>query len=350
MDEESESEAQANPDDHITQSKKPEVIEIAFDRLMGPDSWPVERRLIVDRPTLVAAIEERNKRHPGEAKPLSTGNAANFLKDFIRKPSCNPNWPSRLTDLRITARQVYGNRQIFEFVPFAPGDELPFPDRFDPTPDLPIIRFEALSIPLEARKLGRQDEPWLIQTAVSQRLIETHLAVRASECGLSVETLAHLQMSVKTQPEIDATFVASLLPLEDRRVRAYVTVEAKQIGERILEHQIREQIKVAFAFTAALTGTDSIDAIIPIILKVVRNPGTTDPLEARRQFIYVAQFHAIYRSDFDIQFRNALHDMPLSIQSAALYEPHPPIAGISAKPARPKNTAKPQKPRKILLE
>lgn len=149
-------------EDSVTQSKKPEAIEIVFDRLIGTDKWPVSRRLIVERPSLVAAIDERNSQHPGERKSLSTGNTANFLKDFIRKRTCNRNWPSRLAKQRITARQVYGKGQIFEFVPFGPDDDLPFPDRFDPTPDLPILPFEALSIPLEARKLGRQDEPWLI--------------------------------------------------------------------------------------------------------------------------------------------------------------------------------------------
>ncbi|ASQ02357.1 hypothetical protein GOC87_03775 [Sinorhizobium meliloti] len=319
-------------EDQITQSKKPEVIEIVYDRLIGGDTWPVKRRLVVDRSMLEAAIKERNRRHVGERKPLSTGNVANFLKDFIRKKTCNRNWPRRLLTQRITARQVYGNEQVFEFVEFSSNDTVPFPDRFDPTPELPVIRFESLSIPLEARKLGRQDEPWLIQIAVSQRLIETHLSTRAVDCGLLVETLAHLQVSVKTQPEIDATFIATLRTFEGKRIRTYVTVEAKQIGERILEHQVREQVGVAFSFTSRLNGEDAIDAILPIVIQVVRKP--EDFADAANQYVYVAQFNMIGREEFDKKYSLALHDMPLTIQSAALYEAFPPISGISNKPKR----------------
>ncbi|WP_267553084.1 hypothetical protein [Rhizobium rhizogenes] len=323
---------EADTEDQVTQSKKPEVIEIVYDRLISGDTWPVERRLVVDRSMLEAAIKERNSRHTGEKKPLSTGNVANFLKDFIRKKTCNRNWPKRLASQRITARQVYGNEQVFEFVEFSGTDTVPFPDRFDPTPELPIIRFESLSIPLEARKLGRQDEPWLIQIAVSQRLIETHLSTRAVDYDLTVETLAHLQVSVKTQPEIDATFIAALRTPEGERVRAYVTVEAKQIGERILEHQVREQVGVAFSFTSRLNGDDAIDAILPIVIQVVRKPGDLDGTGG--QCVYVAQFNAIAREEFDKSYALALHDMPLTIQSAALYEAFPPISGISSKPKK----------------
>ena len=46
-------------------------------------------------------------------------------------------------------------------------------------------------------------------------------------------------------------------------IRAYVTIEAKQLGERILEHQIR----VAFSMTASLTGDEAIDAVLPLVIK-----------------------------------------------------------------------------------
>lgn len=331
-DDQNREDGESGPQDFVTQSMKPEVIEIVYDRIIGGDTWPVDRRLIVDRSTLEAAIKERNSRHSAEKKPLSTGNTANFLKDFIRKKTCNRNWPERLRQQGITARQVYGNGQVFEFVPFPPGDKEPFPDRFDPTGELPVFRFESLSIPPEARKLGRQDEPWLIQIAVSQRIIETHLSICAVDFGVDVETLAHLQVSVKTQPEIDATFIATLRNSEQKRIRAYVTVEAKQIGERILEHQVREQVRVAFSFTSGLTGEDAIDAVLPIIIQVVRKPG--DTTGNNPQYIYVAQFNAIGRDEFVKNYSLALHDMPLTVQSAALYEAFPPISGISSKPER----------------
>lgn len=315
--------------DEQTQSKKTEVIEIVFERLLAGDSWPVDRRLIVDSGLLVEAIDERNARHAPEPKPLSTKNPANFLKDFIRKATCNANWPRSLAGQRVTARQVYGNKQVFEFVAFEEGDTEPFPDRFDPTPNMEVYPFESLSIPVEARKLGRQDEPWLIQVAVSQRLVTMHLAIEARKRGLFVETLSHLQVSVKTQPEIDATFVATVETRPDERSRAYVTVEAKQIGERILEHQVREQIGVAFSSTSALTGPDSIDIVLPMVIKVVKEPNGT------RNLIYILQFEAITRTEFNASYSTALHEIPLKPQSACLYEPMPGIAGITFKARKP---------------
>ncbi|MEJ0077623.1 MAG: hypothetical protein WDO17_19760 [Alphaproteobacteria bacterium] len=332
--------------DSVVQSKKPEVIEIVFDKLLGTDTWPPPRRMIVNSDSLIEAIHLRNSRNEGKkGKKLGTKNPANFLKDFIRKDTCNKNWPKRLRDLGVTARQVYGDEQVFEFIQFDPSQELPFPNRFDPAVDLVVLPFEALSIPVEARKLGRADEPWLIQVAVAQRLIETHLAIEAAKSGLVVDTLAHLQVSVKTQPEIDATFIASIKDAEGNRLRAYVTVEAKQIGERILEHQIREQIKIAFALTNSLSGEDAIDAVLPIVLKVVRKTGSTDPAEAKHQYIYIAQFEMVSRTDFVAAYASALHDLPLKIQSSALYQPYPPIEGISSKPRRAKGIRSLKKPK-----
>jgi hypothetical protein len=323
----------------VTQSKKPEVIEIVFDQLLGSDTWPTTRPMIINSDMLVEAIQLRNSRHPGKKK-LGTKNPANFLKDFIRKNTCNTNWPQRLRDLGVTARQVYGEEQVFEFISFDPAQELPFPNRFDPAPDLPVFPFEALSIPIEARKLGRQDEPWLIQVTVAQRLIETHLSIQASKAGLAVDTLAHLQVSVKTQPEIDATFIATSNAADGNRLRAYVTVEAKQIGERILEHQIREQIRRAFALTALLSGEDAVDAVLPIVLTVIRKPELTELVETQRQYIYIVQFEMVMRTDFDASYAAALHDLPLMVQSSGLYQPYPPIAGISSKPAKAKKSKK----------
>jgi hypothetical protein len=323
------------------QSKKSKVIKILFDRLIEKGTWPAKKRMIVNSNMVISAIKERNK---GSTKKLSTKNPANFLKDFIRKSSCNNNWPSELALKKITARQVYGAGQVFEFVPFVDGDIVPFPDRFDPTPELDILPFQSLTIPVEARKLGRQDEPWLIQVVVSQRLIETHFAVRAS--GLRIETLAHLQISVKTQPEIDATFVATFQEEGSEKQRAYVTVEAKQASERILEHQIREQVKVAFYFTADLLGDDRVDVVIPIVIKVVPNPNIKLPKE---RLIYVAQFEKIERAKFNSEYIHSLHEMPLKIQSAGLYEPRPPISGISWRPSKkaPPKKAKSLTPKSV---
>lgn len=314
------------------QSMKTEVVEILFRELWPDGEARPAIPLIANNNQVVAAIRQRNKNNEGNHDQLSDKNVHNFLKDFIRKPSCNTNWPKFLKDRRITARQVYGNKQVLEFVDYPPDDTDPFPDRYEPTPDMPIYPFEVLSLPLEARQLGRQDEPWLIQVAVSQKVVHSHLAIYAAEKGLAVETLSHLQTSVKTQPEIDATFFATLeakTEKGEKPQRIYICCEAKQIGERILEDQIREQVKVAFAMTGRLDPLHAIDAVLPVVLKVVMHP--TASSEAVRG-IYVAQFETIYRADFDKIDQDKLHELSLRIQSRALHVPHPQLAGISYKP------------------
>lgn len=322
------------------ESKKGEIIETLFNRLWPEGQPRPAQPLIVLADDVRSAIAERNKKHPDDPKGLSVGNAANFLKDFIRHKSCNANWPKRLTAQRITAKQRYGAKQVMEFVDFGDiADAVPFPDRFDPLPDTPVIEFESLSIPVEARALGRQDEPWLIQVIVGQRLVETHFAVIASKSGLDVDRLAHLQMSVKTQPEIDATFIATLKRKTDdgRHVRAYVTCEAKQHNERILEDQIREQVRVAFRTTAELDGPEAIDAVIPLVFQIANYSKDGQTLRG----IYVAQFEMMGRADFAAKYAgDRLHTWELNVQSRAFYQPTPPIRGISYRNA-PKVRAKP---------
>lgn len=317
------------------QSEKPPVIQYLFERLW-PDGSERPAQMIVTGDEIAAAIL-------ATGAELSTRNTANFLKDFIRKPTCNSNWPLPLIKKEITARQRYGKGQVFEFVSFRANDKVPFPDRFDPRPDMAVLQFEALTIPREARALGRADEPWLTQVIVGQRIVYTHFAVVATH--LRVQTLAHLQMSVKTQPEIDATFLATLRIAgpddTDREIRAYVTGEAKQIGERILEDQIREQVAMAFKLTSELAGADAIDAVMPFAFKVVRHLPEHHPPE---QGIYVAQFAPILRDDFEMKYRDAnLHEMPLTLETGAIYIPRPPIRGISFKKAPKDPKPKPAK-------
>lgn len=320
-------------DDIQSQSMKVEVIEWLFRRHWPAGSARPRGRMLVTRHEVVEGIQARNNNHAG-ARKLSVGNPANFLKDFIRKRTCNANWPQALKSLRITARQVYGGENVLEFVDYLPDDLEPFPDRFDPTPDMEVIPFEALSIPVEARELGRPDEAWLIQVIVSQRILYTHFAIVARDKDPRVQTLAHLQTSVKTQPEIDATFVANVVvgsaTAAESRLRAYVTCEAKQHNERILEHQIKEQVGKAFELTALLEGENAIGAVIPTVFQVIDHVVTrSDGSASKVRGIYLAQFTMIRRSDFEARYKSSLHEMPLAIQSRAFYEPFPMIKGIS---------------------
>lgn len=303
-------------------SRKTRVVEILFEAFLPSDDAEAKADMpwIATNDQVVAAIKKANKELP-TGSPLSSNNPANFLKDLLRKPTCNFHWPERLKALKYTARQRYGKKQVLEFLAYAEGQEVPFPDRFLPNPETENFRIESLSIPRQARALGRVDEPWLIQVAVSQRIAHMHLAIKSK---LQLSDLVHLQMSVKTQPEIDAIYVCDLQK-DGRDLRTLVICEAKQFGERFLEDQIREQTGCAFDSTAHLTGADRIDAILPVAMQVVQHP--TDAPERR---IYFMQFELIERTGFSkLYAESGLHSIQLKLESSATYELLPPVAGIS---------------------
>ncbi|MGE0420741.1 MAG: hypothetical protein AB7O88_00675 [Reyranellaceae bacterium] len=319
-------------------SKKTEVIEILFERLCPEGELQAGKRYLVTRSEVAEAIRARNSRYPDEkakeeeifAKTgvkkiiqLSDGNPPNFLKDFIRKPTANKNWPAALTKKRITGKQAYGETYVLEFVPFGQNDTVPFPDRFLPFPGMPVVAVESLSLPRAARALGRTDEAWLSQVVVYQRIIHHHLAVISS---LNVVDLSHLQMSVKTQPEIDAIFVATLLE-KGVDFHALVTCEAKQLNERILEDQIREQIAAGFATTLKMPDATKIDAIIPVAVQVVTHPVDG----ANKRGVYVLEFEMVRRSEFDAKYADEKRrrEMELVPASRAFYHLHPTVSGVS---------------------
>jgi hypothetical protein len=303
-------------------SSKTRVVELLFEKFWPIGSpAPLDTPMIVTNDQIAIAISQRNLEYPGQ-RTLSVSNPANFLKDLIRTASCNGNWPTRLKQLRVTARQRYGQKQVFEFIFYRDRDRMPFPDRYLPGREIPVIEVESLSIPRQARALGRSDEPWLIQVVVSQRIVETHLAIVSQ---ISITDLTHLQMSVKTQPEIDAVYVASLTK-GSKELRTLITCEAKQVGERLLEDQIREQVSVAFATTSTLKNDESIHAVLPIAIHVVKNP----LLKGGPNLLYFMQFRPITRQLYDEKIGKVnLHRMPLVLQSSALYSFAPQIRGIS---------------------
>lgn len=137
---------------------------------------------------------------------LSKSNPANFLKDIVRKQTANLNWPKTLTAAGITARQLYGDTRVFQFRSFDPGQSEPFPDRFYPTASTPVHKLQSASVPFAARQLGRKEESWLMQVVAALHLIETQLAI-FSPLRTRLRDVTHLQMSMKTQPEIDAVYL-----------------------------------------------------------------------------------------------------------------------------------------------
>jgi hypothetical protein len=290
-------------------SEKTPVIDYLWDLLQAEG---IGRRIVV-RDDVTAAIQHCNKTY---GLKLSTGNPANFMKDVVRGDNASEFWPPRLTAMRIGARQRPGSQRVFEFVDFAVGQTEPFPNKYTARPGLEPIPIEAVSLTLAKRSLGRRDESWLIQVAVELRLVQTHFATRST---LPIVEASHLQTGVKLgTSEIDALFLAHLQTEGDEFERLLVTCEAKQEGQRILEHQLIEQV-VAASRSVRAAGL-SIEKVVPIALKVI--PGSR---------IYCAEFKPWPISATEV----AEDDLPdVELASEALYELQPPVPGIGFRNTR----------------
>lgn len=236
---------------------------------------------------------------------LSDRNPANFLKDLIRHKSANDHWPDELKKLRITARQSTGNGMCFQFVRYKEGQTDAFPDRFQIDESTHLHDVESVSMPLESRRLGRSDEPWLTQVAVKLRLIETHLALFSQH---AVRQVDHLQMSVKLRKtEIDALYLAHLKGTSAGQFeRMLVCCESKQNNERILEEQVESQMRAAF-------DTTDISIVCPIAMVATRHEGSRG--------VHVVEFQSLKR--------NEVPDfLELERVSSCFYKLHPDVTGI----------------------
>lgn len=251
-------------------SQKTRVVEYLFDRIKDEESWVVMLQDVSE------AISHCNSVYGSD---LSTRNPANFMKDLVRGRNASLNWPQALKDARIGGRQRVGGGRVFEFVRYAEDQTDPFESSFVRGKDLKPISVQSISMPLTAKSLGRTDESWLIQVAVGLRVIETHFATRQRSSPLNILEIVHLQTGVKlATSEVDAIFLA-VAERDGSRLRALVTCEAKQASERILDHQIVEQV-VAANKSLRAAGINT-DVIIPIAIQA-----TLDPLGC----IYVSEF------------------------------------------------------------
>jgi hypothetical protein len=280
-------------------NRKAEIIRALFEERWNPQTKQLSNPLVT-LAELSDAIKSYNKQR--STRPLSDKNPANFFKDFIRnKRRANKNWPTTIMQSGFTARQVTGAGRCFEFVPLGEGQTEPFPLAAVPGPDesTPRINVETISLPLASRRLGRKDEPWLIQVLVRLRIIETHLALFSSRKVIQVD---HLQMNVKlAQSEIDALFLA--VENGNGTHQTFVTCEAKGRNDDILESQVLEQVRAAFRFPGATH-------VLPMAVKAF----------APSQ-IYVVEFVSLTKEE-------AEHASSLKIASSAVYVLKPPIKGI----------------------
>ncbi|HEX4606497.1 MAG TPA: hypothetical protein VH724_21035 [Candidatus Angelobacter sp.] len=287
-------------------NRKAAIVEDIFLERWNPATGRLSNPLVT-LPDLSKAIQAYNGLH--KQRPLSDRNPANFFKDFIRnKRRANKNWPKKILDAGFTARQVTGAGRSFEFVRLADKQEDPFPLNAvpGPTENTPRFKIETISLPLASRRLGRKDEPWLVQVLVRLRIIETHLALFSSR---KIIQLDHLQMNVKlSRSEIDALFLAIEELGENIRKEVLVTCEAKGRNDDILETQVLEQVRAAFRFRLA-SNVQAV-GVLPMAIKAF----------APSQ-IFVVEFESINEEQAEAA-------TSLTVASSAIYELTPRIPGI----------------------
>lgn len=301
-------------------SKKKQVIEHLYNR------WRAG-----DLPDGIAYRSDVTEAIAATGATLSVGNLANFLKDLIRKKSVLGNWPDELVQNRVSARQRYGLERVLQFFEYPASWPSPFPDWHMPVDETPVYTIQSVSIDSLARSLGRSEESWLTQVAVNLHLVHTQLAIFSTTGSRRrLRDVRHLQMSIKTQPEIDAAFIATYRqPFSDKSQNTFVTLEAKQKDERILLDQIREQVAKAFAITAHLDDPP-IDSIKPLALQVVRWPYE----QGEENMLFLVEFQRISRRQFERLFSQSrdpllIYDMEMRQVSATLFRLAPPLPAIS---------------------
>ncbi|MDQ1198232.1 hypothetical protein [Agrobacterium sp. SORGH_AS 787] len=296
------------------ESEKPPVFQYLFDRRYD---WG--RRTFTPLTVTQEEIQDAIGQLRDEGNTLSTGNPANFMKDFLRGINRNAQWPEPIADARYTARQAYGEGRVFDFVPYQPGQTVPFPDDFA-LPAEPVVHaVETLSMPAVARKVGRPDDPWLMQICVQQRILHTHFAVHSE---LQVVDFHHLQSSLKGTPSLDALFLLTFNAGE-RLQKALVTFEAARTAP-ILPDQIKAQAAAMARRCQSTDGLGDIDFIIPVAANIatVRSSPVIAMFEMER--IAVEEGREALRQD-------RTHELPLLITRMVGYTLNPKVAGIFGK-------------------
>lgn len=283
-------------------SYKTTVIENIF-RARFDSSTGLLTKPIVTLDEVSTAIHTYNK---ATGKTISTNNPANFFKDLVRvRIPGNLNWPKFVLDSGYTGRQVTEGNACFEFIPLPPGQTEAFPpvNFAQPTASTPKYQIESVSLPLASRRLGRKDEPWLIQVITRLRIVESHFSLSS---GRAIRQLDLLQMNVKLSgTEIDALFLAQEEIAGGEFQEIIVTCEAKAGRDDILENQILRQAKAPFKMKQITQ-----DHVIPLAVKCV----------AASQ-IFVVEFQELERETYE-------GVESLTVASDSLFEIKPPVPGI----------------------
>jgi len=283
-------------------SFKTEIIEALFNRRWDPTAMTLSDPVVTLLDVQEAIAEYNARLKP--ARPFSTRNPANFFKDYTRRTRlANEHWPASVLQRGFTARQLTSKGLCFEFVPLQPGQATPFAGIIAP-PGAATARREigTVGLPLASRRLGRGDEPWLLQVLVRLQVIETHLALFSTRTIVQVD---HLQMSVKqTGTEIDALFLAVEQIGRNEFRELIVTCEAKGRTEDLTEEQIRRQAERVFRVPGVTQ-----EIAIPMAVKAIGS-----------STVHVLEWEPVERA--------AGADFALTLASEAVYELKPAVPGI----------------------
>lgn len=255
---------------------------------------------VVSLEEVKAAIAARNL---AETATDSDKNPANFIKDFMRNvDAANENWPVYVREQGYRCRHRTGKGAHFEFVRIPDDRLLPF-KKFVPSDKTISHKIQSVSLPLASRRLGRRDEPWMIQVITRLKIVESHFSLSS---GRAMRQLDLLQMSVKLSgTEIDALFLAHEEIEKGKYEETIVTCEAKVGRDDILEDQILRQAQAPFKMK-----TIDQDQVIPIAIKCVAP-----------SVIYICEFEALTRAN------HATTDA-LVVAHESLFEIKPSVPGI----------------------
>ena len=279
-----------------------------------------EGRRVVYFDDVLKAIEQCNE---ADNVKRSKKNPANFMKDLARHDNASDNWPKSLAEQRISGRQRVGGNRVFEFIDYAADQTEPLPNPYYPKPGMAAMPLQSLRLPLASKALGRKDESWLVQVTVALSLLEQHMATVSK---LPVIEVVHLQIGVKlANSEIDSLFRGVLDDGLNEPSHILLTCEAKQKGERIVDHQIIEQIVAAAKSVQSKTIKDelNVERIVPIAVKAIGDEGE----------VYIAEFEPWTINE---ALAEESEIKQLTLASEALYALLPPVPGIGFTKKAPK--------------
>lgn len=206
-------------------SKKTEVIKNIFEARYNRATRQLSSHVVT--------LEEVSDAIRRWGSGLSDRNPANFMKDVVRTPGRNDNFPQSVVQAGFTVRQDTAGGRCFVFLPLPPGQTTAF---LENTPDPTLVAnphpIQSVSLPPVSRDFGRPQETWITHVVTTLNVVHAHLALRSPLNFIGVELL---QSNVGLgEAEIDALYLGTLR----NGTNVLVSCEMKGAREVLDEDQI----------------------------------------------------------------------------------------------------------------